>query len=57
MSVGTSEGNYYLGGVSVTVWTGLIWLEMGPVAGSYEEHNESAGSTNGRECVDKLNNC
>jgi len=33
------------------LWTGLIWLMMGPVAGCCEYGNEPSGSIKGRELL------
>jgi hypothetical protein len=38
----------------VFVWTGLIWLRMGRVAGSCERGTELSGSINRDEVLDRL---
>jgi hypothetical protein len=34
------------------MWTGFIWLKIGPVVGSFEHDNEPSGSIKGGEFLD-----
>jgi hypothetical protein len=38
-----------LGKCGEKVWTGFIWLRMGPVTGSFERSNEASGYIKGGE--------